>query len=114
MPLETKLVNRISDSLRGRSHRVIFDIQKQRSFCSVVEFQYATLNRDQLVRQIATDYAEMLEQSARMQRNKFGLQNAIQPNGAWDDAPFNTRQKQLADSYAFIDQASFNEYLKTL
>jgi hypothetical protein len=78
------------------------------------EFQYASLNRDQLVRQIATDYAEMLEQSARMQRNKFGLQNAIQPNGAWDDAPFNTRKKQLADSYAFIDQASFNEYLKTL
>ncbi len=78
------------------------------------EFQYATLNRDQLVRQIATDYADMLEQSARMQRNKFGLQNAIQPNGAWDDAPFNTRKKQLADSYAFIDQASFNEYLKTL
>jgi len=78
------------------------------------EFQYATLNRDQLVRQIATDYAEMLEQSARMQRNKFGLHDAIQPNGAWDDAPFNTRKKQLADSYAFIDQASFNEYLKTL
>jgi hypothetical protein len=78
------------------------------------EFQYATLNRDQLVRQIATDYADMLEQSARLQRNKFGLQNAIQPNGAWDDAPFNTRKKQLADSYAFIDQASFNEYLKTL
>jgi hypothetical protein len=78
------------------------------------EFQYATLNRDQLVRQIATDYAEMLEQSARMQRNKFGLHEAIQPNGAWDDAPFNTRKKQLADSYAFIDQASFTEYLKTL
>ena len=81
---------------------------------NAAEFQYARLNRDQLVRQIATDYAEMLEHSARMQRNKFGLQNAIQPNGAWDDAPFNTRKKQLADSYAFIDQASFNEYLKTL
>jgi hypothetical protein len=77
-------------------------------------FQYATLNRDWLVKQIATDYAEMLEQSERLQRNKFGLRDAIQPNGAWDDAPFNTRKKQLADSYAFIDQASFNEYLKTL
>jgi hypothetical protein len=78
------------------------------------EFQYASLNRDQLVRQIATDYAEMLEQSAQLQRSKFGVQEAIQPNGAWDDAPFNTRKKQLIDSYAFTDQASFNEYLKTL
>jgi len=78
------------------------------------QFQYAKLNRDMLVHQIETDYAMTLEQSRRMQRNKFGLHDAIQPNGAWDDAPFNTRQKQLADSYSFIDQASFNEYLKTL
>jgi hypothetical protein len=81
---------------------------------SAAEFQYATLNRDQLVEQIATDYAVMLEQSAAVQRNKFGLYDDIKPNGAWADAPFNTRQKQLADSYSFIDQASFNEYLKTL
>jgi hypothetical protein len=78
------------------------------------EFQYATLNRNLLVQQITTDYAEMLEKSARLQHHKFGMQNAIQPNGAWDDAPFNTRKKQLSDSYVFIDQASFNEYLKTL
>jgi hypothetical protein len=81
---------------------------------SASEFQYATLNRDQLVQQIATDYAEMLEQSVHMQRNKFGLHDAIQPNGAWNDAPFNTRKKQLTDSYAFIDQASFTEYMKSL
>jgi hypothetical protein len=77
-------------------------------------FQYATLNRDLLVRQIATDYAEMLEQSVRIQRNKFGLHGTVQPNGPWADAPFNTCKKQLADSYVFTDQASFNEYLQTL
>jgi len=78
------------------------------------QFQYAKLNRDMLVRHIATDYAMTLEQSARIQRNKYGLHGTVQPNGPWADAPFNTCKKQLADSYVFTDQASFNEYLQTL
>jgi hypothetical protein len=78
------------------------------------QFQYAKLNRDMLVRQIATDYAMTLEQSARIQRNKFGLHDTVQHTGPWADAPFNTCKKQLSDSYVFTDQASFNEYLQTL
>jgi len=77
-------------------------------------FQYAKLNRDMLVRQIETEYAMTLEQSRRMQQNRFGLTECILPHKAWLDAPFNTRSIQEQTQYTLEPEAVFLERLKTL
>jgi hypothetical protein len=77
-------------------------------------FQYAKLNRDMLVRQIETEYAMTLEQSRRMQQNRFGQTECILPHQAWLDAPFNTRSIQEQTQYTLEPEAVFLERLKTL
>jgi len=77
-------------------------------------FQYAKLNRDMLVRQIETHYAMTLEQSRRMQQNRFGLTESILPHKAWVDAPFNTRSIEEQTQYTLEPEAVFLERLKTL
>jgi hypothetical protein len=78
------------------------------------QFQYAKLNRDMLLRQIETDYALTLEQSRRMQQNRFGLTACILPHRAWLDAPFNTRSIAEQTQYTLETEAAFIERLKTL
>jgi hypothetical protein len=78
------------------------------------QFQYAKLNRDMLVHQIESDYAMTLEQSRRMQQNRFGLTECILPHQAWLDAPFNTRSIEEQTQYILETEASFIERLKTL
>ena len=78
------------------------------------QFHYAKLNRDMLVHQIETDYAMTLEQSRRIQQNRFGLTECILPHQAWLDAPFNTRSIQEQTQYTLETEAAFIERLKTL
>jgi hypothetical protein len=78
------------------------------------QFQYAKLNRDMLVHQIETDYAMTLEQSRRIQQNRFGLTECILPHQAWLDAPFNTRSIEEQTQYTVETEAAFIERLKTL
>ena len=78
------------------------------------QFQYAKLNRDMLVHQIETDYAMTLEQSRRIQQNRFGLNECILPHKAWLDAPFNTRSIEEQTQYTLETEAAFIERLKTL
>jgi hypothetical protein len=78
------------------------------------QFQYAKLNRDMLVHQIETDYAMTLEQSRRMQQNRFGLTECILPHQAWLDAPFNTRSIEEQTQYTLETEAAFIQRLKTL
>jgi hypothetical protein len=78
------------------------------------QFQYAKLNRDMLVHQIETDYAMTLEQSRRIQQNRFGLTECILPHQAWLDAPFNTRSIEEQTQYTLETEAAFIERLKTL
>ena len=78
------------------------------------QFQYAKLNRDMLVHQIESDYAMTLEQSRRMQQNKFGLNECILPHQAWLDAPFNTRSIEEQIQYNLEAEAVFLERMKTI
>jgi len=78
------------------------------------QFQYAKLNRDMLVHQIESDYAMTLEQSRRMQQNRFGLTECILPHQAWLDAPFNTRSIEEQTQYTLETETAFIERLKTL
>ena len=78
------------------------------------QFQYAKLNRDMLVRQIETDYTMTLEQSRRIQQNRFGLNECILPHQAWLDAPFNTRSIEEQTPYTLETEAAFIDRLKTL
>jgi hypothetical protein len=77
-------------------------------------FQYAKLNRDMLVHQIETEYAMTLEQSRRMQQNRFGLTENILPHKTWVDAPFNTRSIEEQTQYTLEPEAVFIERLKAL
>jgi hypothetical protein len=67
-----------------------------------------------LVHQIETDYAMTLEQSRRIQQNRFGLTECILPHQAWLDAPFNTRSIEEQTQYTVETEAAFIERLKTL
>ena len=78
------------------------------------QFQYAKLNRDMLVHQIETDYAMTLEQSRRIQQNRFGLTECILPHQAWLDAPFNTRSIEEQTQYTLETETAFIERLKSL
>ena len=78
------------------------------------QFQYAKLNRDMLVHQIETDYTMTLEQSRRMQQNRYGLTECILPHQAWLDAPFNTRSIEEQTQYTLETETAFIERLKTL
>jgi hypothetical protein len=78
------------------------------------QFQYATMNRDSLVHQIATDYAMMLEQSRRIQQGRYGLTESVMPNQAWLDPPFNTRSIAEQTPYTLETEAVFLEHLKTI
>ncbi len=78
------------------------------------QFQYAKLNRDMLVHQIETDYAMTLEQSRRIQQNRFGLNECILPHKAWLDAPFNTRSIEEQTKYTLETETAFIERLKSL
>lgn len=78
------------------------------------QFQYAKLNRNMLVHQIETDYAMTLEQSRRIQQNRFGLNECILPHQAWLDAPFNTRSIEEQTPYILETEAGFIDRLKTL
>lgn len=78
------------------------------------QFQYAKLNRDMLVHQIETDYSMTLEQSRRIQQNRFGLNECILPHQTWLDAPFNSRSISEQNQYTSETEAEFLERLKTL
>ena len=77
-------------------------------------FQYARWNQELMVKQIESEYAFALEQSKHIQQKRFGLTECVMPNGAWLDAPFNTRSISEQTKYSLETEVAFIESLKTL
>jgi hypothetical protein len=78
------------------------------------QFEYAKLNRDELIKLISTEYTLTIEQSRFIQTKRYGLQDPITPNKVWEDAPFNTRKREPSSVYQSIDFKTYIEHLKTL
>jgi hypothetical protein len=78
------------------------------------QFDYARLNKQLLVKQIEADYAMATARLRQTQQKKFGLVEAILPNQAWKDAPFNTRKVTAKTHYEFESPEIIMERLKSL
>jgi hypothetical protein len=78
------------------------------------QFNYAEINRKQLLTQIESEYSKLCEQTSEIQKKKFQLSNPILPNQCWIDAPFNTQNVADKPQYTFEDQKTFFEYLKSI
>ncbi len=63
---------------------------------------------------ITEGIAFSLEQSRRIQQNRFGLNECILPHQTWLDAPFNSRSISEQNQYTSETEAEFLERLKTL
>ena len=81
---------------------------------SHAQFEYAKLNQQLMVQQIQAEYAMAISRMRQIQKTKFGLSQAILPNQAWKDAPFNTRKAHEHSSYEFESSEIFMERLKSL
>lgn len=81
---------------------------------SSAQFDYARLNKQLLVKHIEADYAMAISRMKQLQQSKFGLTEAILPNQAWQDAPFNTRKVKTQAKYEFESPEIIMERLKSL